>query len=161
LALPWVRLHALRGYRDMAALAAELPQARQTFNLTACLVEQLEGLADGTMTDVVQEIGRKPTADLSLAERQLVLRHFFSIAWEHNIRPLPRYAALLSRRGVDLAGVDLARAVRLFNDADLRDIQVFFHLAWCGHAARTREEEVAALWRKGGGYTEDEKSSLL
>jgi alpha-amylase/alpha-mannosidase (GH57 family) len=160
LALPWVRLHALRGYADMAALTRAHPFARQTFNFTPCLLEQLDALVRGTWRDNVQEICRKPVAELSPREREEVIRNFFSVAWEHNIRPLPRYAALLARRGVDLATVDLSRAARLFSDADLRDLEVFFHLAWCGHEAR-KEEIVAALLQKGAGYTEDEKNALV
>jgi alpha-amylase/alpha-mannosidase (GH57 family) len=161
LALPWVRLHAARGYTDMARLAGAIPEVSHSFNFTPSLLDQLEGLADGTLTDSVLTLCRKPAADLTRAEREYVLRHFFSVAFEHNVRPLPRYAALLARRGLDPGPAELAAAARAFREADLRDLIVFFHLAWCGRTLRETDERIVALWAKGGGFSEGEKDLVL
>ena len=40
--LPWVRLHAIKGYTDMPSVLAGHPQAKASFNLTPSLLIQLE-----------------------------------------------------------------------------------------------------------------------
>src|SRR5438105_9979008 len=98
-AMPWVRLHAAKDYMDMARLAEEAPaHVRTTFNLTPCLIEQLDDLASGRHQDAFLDIARKDARDLTEAERLYALRHFFSANEERQIRPLPRYAELKERR---------------------------------------------------------------
>ncbi|HEX7343670.1 MAG TPA: glycoside hydrolase, partial [bacterium] len=46
-ALPWVRLHGIKGYYDMLAAVRKFPQIRVTFNLTPCLVRQISDLTEG------------------------------------------------------------------------------------------------------------------
>jgi len=43
--LPWVRLHALKGYYDMISLLEDYPAIRQTFNLVPSLIRQLNDYA--------------------------------------------------------------------------------------------------------------------
>src|SRR5213592_3238619 len=50
--LPWVRLHAIKGYFDMGVLLDEHPDVRVTVNLTPSLLLQLQGLADGSVADL-------------------------------------------------------------------------------------------------------------
>ena len=161
LVLPWVRMHAARGYLDMARWAARFPSVRHTFNFTPCLLDQLEGLASGRLEDDVRVLCRKAAADWSLEERAFALRHFFSVAFEHNVRPLPRYAALLQKRGDIAPGASLANVARAFRAHELRDLAVFFHLAWCGHAARAEDGGLTALIQKGGDYSEQDKAYVL
>lgn len=161
LVLPWVRMHAARGYLDMARWAAQFPRVKHTFNFTPCLLDQLEGLASGRLEDDVRVLCRKPAADWSAEERAFALRHFFSVAFEHNVRPLPRYAALLQKRGELVPGASLVQMARAFRVDEMRDLAVFFHLAWCGHAARAEDAGLAALLHKGGGYSEDDKAYVL
>ena len=54
--LPWVRLHGIKAYYDMAVLAEAFPEARQTFNLTPSLVAQILELAEGRVTDRYREV---------------------------------------------------------------------------------------------------------
>ena len=63
---------------------------------------------------------------------QAVLRSFFMVDWETNIRPLPRYWELLHRRGRDLRTVDLPRVAKAFTEQELTDLQVLFNLSWVG-----------------------------
>jgi alpha-amylase/alpha-mannosidase (GH57 family) len=161
LALPWVRMHAVRGYLDMARVAARFPEFRHTFNFTPSLLDQIEGLATGRIDDDVRRLCAKSAADLGADERAFVVRHFFSIAFEHNIRPLHRYAALWAKRGPEAALSGTAQIARAFSTQEIRDLEVFFHLAWCGAAARAEDDGLEGLYRKGGDYTEADKSYVL
>jgi alpha-amylase/alpha-mannosidase (GH57 family) len=159
--LPWVRLHAARAYYDMARVLERHPGARVHINLVPALLDQLEAAAAGKVRDRYLELTRRPAADLTQGERELVLRNFFMIDWETQIRPMPRYWELLQMRGQDLKRVDLARVARDAAVADLRDVQVLFNLAWTGFALREEDAAVAALLVKGRGFDEDDKRAVL
>jgi len=160
-ALPWVRLHATRAYLDMAVIHERFPGVRSTVNFVPCLLEQLEDYAAGRARDRFLELSERPAADLSEGERIFLLRNFFSVSWEQGVRPLPRYQALLDKRGRDFPAGDPAAVARSFSVGELRDLQVLFNLAWMGFAAREGDETVRALLARGRDYTEEEKRALL
>jgi len=161
MALPWVRLHATRGYTDLAAVLEAHPEVRSTVNLTPVLVDQIDDYARGLRGDRHLTLSERPAADLSLEDRMEILRGFFAVDWETGVRPLPRYWALLHKRGRDLKTIDLERAAHEFTDAELRDLQVLWNLAWMGFHARATEDVVKNLLAKGEGFTEIEKKVLL
>jgi len=159
--LPWVRLHATRGYLDMARIHARHPEVKGTVNFTPVLLRQLQDYASGAGRDRYLDLTERPAADLGEAERRFVLRNFFMVSWEQGVRPLPRYRELLHLRGADLTDVDLAQVSRRFGPGEIRDLQVLFNLAWMGFAAREEEDVVRDLLRKGRDFTEDDKRALL
>jgi len=159
--LPWVRLHATRSYNDMAAALEQRPEARVVANWAPSLLLQLEACASGEAVDPDEEIARKPADSLTAAERAHVLRQCFSVDWELWVKPVPRYAELLAKRGADLRRVDLHRVHEGFSPQELVDLQVHFLLAWMGFAARRENEQVARLVERERGYTEEDKAALL
>jgi len=56
---PWVRLHAIRDYYSMAALAAE-HDVHITINLTPVLLRQIDDYLCGGATDAALELTRRP-----------------------------------------------------------------------------------------------------
>jgi alpha-amylase/alpha-mannosidase (GH57 family) len=159
--LPWVRLHATRSYNDMAAALERHERARVVANWAPSLLLQLEAYASGAAVDRDEQIARKPADSLTAAERAHVLRRDFSVDWELWLKPVPRYAELLARRGKDPAKVDLLRAQEGFSAQDLLDLQVHFALAWMGFAARAEHAVIAELVRKERGFSEAEKTQLF
>jgi alpha-amylase/alpha-mannosidase (GH57 family) len=159
--LPWVRLHATRAYNDMAAALERHEKARVVANWAPSLLLQLEAYGSGATVDRDEELARKPADALTPAERAQVLRQSFSLDWEVWVKPVPRYAELLARRGVDLRGADLLRTQEKFSARDLLDLQVHFMLGWMGFAARREHPLVSELVGKERGFSESEKSQLL
>ncbi|MFN3199295.1 MAG: glycoside hydrolase [Bradymonadia bacterium] len=155
--MPWVRLHCTRAYFDMAWMLARHPEIKGVFNFVPVLLEQLESLIEGGEADLYWHLTRTPADQLSEAQREFLLSHFFSVSWEMEVRTRPRYSELLDRRGTHPP----FSAVNEFVDQDFRDLQVLFNLAWCGYAAFEEEPVLAALNAKGRGYTEDDKVALL
>lgn len=129
---PWVRLHALRDYYSMAALAATHPGVHLTINLTPALLAQLEDYAERGATDRVLELTLKPAERLTAGEQEEMLGSFFDADWHHQIFPYRRYEALFQRR---LAG-------RAFPAQERRDLAMWFHLAWFGQEFRTGPVEL-------------------
>jgi alpha-amylase/alpha-mannosidase (GH57 family) len=159
--MPWVRLHATKGYLDMIWLAEQYPGFHCTFNLTPVLVKQIQQLANGEVRDEWHELAAAAPETLTPGEKASLLEHFFKANWGNMVKPHPRYWSLLQKRGLNRAKVDLDQVARNFTDAELRDVQVWFNLAWFGYAAERLHPEVAELKRKGGGFTEEDKRMVF
>ena len=136
--LPWVRLHATKGYFDMAVLLEEYPEVNVTVNLTPVLLLQLQEQAQGAVPDALWAHAARPAADLTEDERRFILRHFFSANWDTMVRPHDRYYGLLIQRGTHPRDDDLPAIARRFSVQDLLDLQVWHNLTWFGHRAVAR-----------------------
>ncbi|MGE0883426.1 MAG: glycoside hydrolase [Blastocatellales bacterium] len=130
---PWVRLHALRDYYSMASMVGEHAGLHLTINLTPSLVWQLDDYAEHGATDRALEMTLKPAEALTAEERKYVLRNFFEAHWHHQIDPHSRYRELFIQR----------REGREFTAQDLRDLQMWFNLAWFGQEFREGEVRLA------------------
>jgi alpha-amylase/alpha-mannosidase (GH57 family) len=157
--MPWARLHALKDYYDMARLVDEAPVGtRVTFNLTPMLLSQLTDLATRGPRDAFYKICRKPVSHLRLEDRLFILNNFFSVNEERMLRPLPDYERLLKLSGKQ--GGRLTWLPPRLTNQDYLDIQVLFHLAWCGRTLR-EDPLVRRLIEKGAGFDEGERNALL
>jgi alpha-amylase/alpha-mannosidase (GH57 family) len=159
--LPWVRLHALKGYYDMISLLAEYPTIQQSFNLVPSLIRQLEDYGRGEAMDIFLEYSRKPAEDLTSEEKKFLLSNFFMCYWENMVKPYPRYRELLRKRGIKVPEHRLDDLLKKFSTQEFRDLQVWFNLTWTGHRARKRKEIFPTLLEKGKDFSEAEKASLL
>jgi alpha-amylase/alpha-mannosidase (GH57 family) len=159
--MPWVRLHAAKGYLDMIDVALRYPELRVSFNFTPVLVQQLRELASGEVRDAWEDLARTPASDLAPRDRAQILEHFFKIHWGNLIEPFPRYRELLEMRGRNFNPQSLREAVDLFTAEDFRDLQTWYNLNWCGFSAGKRYPELTALRSKGKGFTEEEKLRVL
>ena len=157
--MPWVRLHGVKDYYGMALLLSEVPELRCTINLTPSLLYQLEAYAEGRATDRFLQTTRRPADGLSEADALFLLDHFFMTNPERVIKPQPRYADLYQRR--NLGGTPALAALKRFGERDLRDLQVWFNLAWTHPLAIERDPVLRELRAKGRGYTEADKEALL
>jgi len=159
--MPWVRLHAAKGYLDMIDLVTAQPAVRVSFNFTPVLVRQILELVNGEVEDEWETLSRKPAANLENDERRHILENFFKINWDTLIRPIPRYAELLAKRGPNYTLAKLDAIVRTFTDADFRDLQTLYNLQWCGFSATRRFPILQELREKGRDFTEQDKLAVL
>ena len=156
---PWVRLHALRDYYSMAVLAAERPDVRVTINLTPVLLEQLDDYVHRGRTDRALELTRTPSEALDPAAKDELLASFFDADWHNQIFPHPRYKELFERR----------QDGRPFDAQDLRDLRMWFNLAWFGSEFRAGPVELVTGERvtvyrfveKGRGFDENEIREMV
>lgn len=153
--LPWVFLHAVKDYGDMLQTALDFG-AHVTFNLVPTLVEQLQGYASGTLRDRWLDLARRDPEGFGERERAVLVESFFSVYGERHIQPHARYRELAALR--DRGG---GPAWQRFSVQDLRDLQVWFLLAWAGHYLRRRPGVVADLLEKGRRFDEEDKQRLL
>ena len=159
--MPWVRLHAVKGYLDMVDLLDSAPGVKVNFNFTPVLVRQIEEFVEGTVTDLWEDWSRKPAADLNEEEKRRILENFFKINWDNLIHPFPRYAELLALRGANWNSHTLDAALKAYSIADYRDLQTWYNLAWCGFSAEKRFPLLKDLKKQGRNFTEEQKNAVL
>jgi alpha-amylase/alpha-mannosidase (GH57 family) len=157
--MPWVRLHGVKDYYGMAQHLLEFPEMRCAINLVPSLLVQLQRYTDRGGSDQFLDVSRRPADGLTEADALFLLDHFFMANAEHMIRPFPRYYELYLRRS---PGRGTARdARRRFGPRDLRDLQVWFNLAWIHPIAFERDADLRSLRDKGRNYTEADKTLVL
>lgn len=154
--LPWARLHATKDYRDMVYVLRRYPRVQVTFNLTPSLLDQLDDIATGKTSDRYLEVARCPAELLTEDDRRFLLAHFFDVNLGRMLEPREEYRALYLRAQEAAA----ARPGPPLSYQELRDLQVWFHLAWADPLYHV-DEPLRSLMRKGKGFTEEEKHALL
>lgn len=158
--LPWVRLHAVKDYYDMVAILDKYPRIKQNFNLVPSLLLQLEEYLSGT-TDHFMDLTLKDASKLSEDERVFVLFNFFMANWETMVYPNARYSFLLKKRGENTNPDEIKKIHARFTVEELRDLQVWFNLAWVDPYFDGLFPEIRKLKEKGERFTEDEKKMLI
>lgn len=156
--MPWVRLHCLQNYYDIPDILTAGNNLRMTFNLVPSLLLQINNLLQGS-TDSFEEVARVPAEKLSDEQKTFILKNFFMIH-PNKISRFPRFASLWEKRGKEWHSIKDSINPRKFSAAEYRDLQVLYHLSWCGWKLQ-KDKEVAALFGKGSDFTEEDKKVLL
>jgi alpha-amylase/alpha-mannosidase (GH57 family) len=157
--LPWVRLHAVKGYLDLLTALDAAENAHVCVNFSGVLLNQLAAYANTGLPDRWGELSALPAGQLDEDARQVVMANFFSAHTENLIRPHTRYWELkekcteLARQDVDGAGSGLS-------DKELTDLIVWFNLAWIGFTGQ-RRKDVRELINRGRGYSHEDQLQVL
>lgn len=146
--MPWVRLHATRGYRDVPKVILETG-ARVTVNLVPSLLDQWEHYALGG-SDPWLTLSRRRAEELEPHEIAWLLANFFA-GFPGAFHWFPAWGELKARH----AARDRLSA------QDLRDVIVWSNLMWFGFSALEDFPELAALRKKARGFTEAEQQRVL
>lgn len=153
--LPWVRLHGVKDYTDLATALEMSPHARSTVNWVPGLLDQCEALAapDYPRRERFWRISERPAAELGASDIETIRDHFFSLSHANMLEPWPRYRQLR----------DAVREGRALTVDELRDLQVWFNLAWTGVTMRRDPTAplIQQLLDKGRDFTEEDKAALL
>ncbi|MDP2809500.1 MAG: glycoside hydrolase family 57 protein [Rhodocyclaceae bacterium] len=162
--LPWVYLHAMKDYVDMAAHLERHPQIRCVVNLVPVLLDQIEDYAQqfdsGRFRDPLLRMLATPDLEhISEADRRLLLATCFRSNQVTMLAPFPRYQRLhdiyllLSRES--------ETAYRYLSGAYFSDLVTWYHLAWTGESERRRNPLLATLMSQGEGYDANDRQGLL
>jgi ADP-glucose type glycogen/starch synthase len=148
--LPWVRLRSAKDYLKMPALLDAYPKVRSTFNLVPSLLAQIEDYGKGESVDLFLNLSRRDAAELSPEERDFLLRWMRESPRALRVQQSPRYLELASRP------VDAQ-----FATSDIRDLQVWFNLAWCDPVWVESDPLLAELKRRDRDFSEQDKAPLF
>ena len=148
--LPWVRLRCAKDYYKMPALMDGYPKVRATFNLVPSLLAQIEDYGREGSVDLFLNLSSRHAAELTAEERDFVLRWMRESPRALRVQQSPRYLELASRP------LDAQ-----FTTQEIRDLQVWFNLAWCDPVWVDNEPRLSELKRKDRDFSEQDKLPLF
>src|SRR6266581_711515 len=148
--LPWVRLRSAKDYYKMPALLDAYPKVRATFNLVPSLLAQIEDYGKEDSVDLFLNLSKRNADELSSEERSFLIRWMRESPRALRVQQSPRYLELASR----------AADVQ-FTSQDMRDLQIWFNLAWCDPAWAESDPRLAELKRKDRDFSEADKEPLF
>ncbi|MDO9011044.1 MAG: glycoside hydrolase family 57 protein [Gallionella sp.] len=162
--LPWVYLHAIKDYTDMAYHLERHPKVRVILNFVPILLDQLEDYTDQFATGKLRDpllrlLVHKNSCELSLEERRLALDACFRSSHTKMIAPYPAYMRLWELFQRLQSEGDTA--LSYLSGQYVADLLVWYHLAWCGESVRRESELVARLMTKGEGFDYEDRKRLL
>ena len=149
--LPWVRLHGVKDYLDMVQLLEKFPKMKLTFNVVPSLFEQIEDYNNSGLQDKYLQLTKKPADQLTRADKEFILKNFFSINKEKVIAFSPRYYQLYLKK----------QSKQEFDLADYLDLQVCFNLFWIDPSFRNKIPELKKVADKERFFTEIDKQIVL
>jgi len=159
--LPWVRMHAIKDYYDMASILQNYPQVKANFNLVPSLLYQLELYLKHGVKDKYLVLTEKSADELTDEDKDFILRRFFDTNWDRIIKRFPRYWELLQKRGASATDDVILKAIKSFTVQDFRDLQVWFNLAWFDPDFQENDPDLARLIEKGKDFTEEDKKIVI
>ncbi len=162
--LPWVYLHALKDYVDMAAHLERHPHIRCVVNFVPVLLEQIEDyanqFAEHNFRDPLLRLLATDNLDaISADDRQLVLHACFRSNHHTMLQPFPHYQRLLDT--YTLLTKEGSAPTAYLSGAYFSDLLTWYHLAWTGETVRRQHPRIAELMSKGQGYDANDRGQLL
>ncbi|WP_455231300.1 glycoside hydrolase [Geopseudomonas aromaticivorans] len=162
--LPWVLLHALKDYTDMAGHLERHPGVNCTVNFVPVLLEQIEDycaqLQSRQWRDPLLRILDAPSSQaLSEADRTWLLDSAFHCNSPTMLEPFAPY-----RRLRDLANLLRDQdddALHYLADHYFTDLATWYLLAWSGETLRRAGGIITELMAKGSEFDQQDRQRLL
>lgn len=162
--LPWVYLHAIKDYSDMAYHLEQHPQVKAVVNFVPVLLDQLEDYAQqfssGQIRDpLLRLLTHENLDDLSEDERTLVLDSCFRSDHEKMVAPYPSYKRLSDL--FKFLESESSGALAYLSGQYLADLLTWYHLVWCGESIRREHDLVIALMSKAERFSLEDRLALF
>ncbi len=170
--LPWVYLHAIKDYTDMAAHLEAFAAARVVVNFAPVLLEQLDDYAtqlrswlkDGLpMRDPLLNLvaGETPIPD-DPEGRAEIIRACQRLHAPTMVDPYPQFRALvdIARQQYSDGELDSAR-IRYLSAQFFVDLLMWYHLAWLGSSVKESDARVKRLLGRKNIFTRVDQLLLM
>ena len=123
--MPWVRLHAVKDYLDMALFLEKYPKLKLNFNIVPALLDAIIDYSKDGCHDIHSELSATDTNNISEEEKAFILNNFFSAKFETMIYRSESYKELFQKRfSKDSANTND------FSAQELSDLIALFNLVW-------------------------------
>jgi alpha-amylase/alpha-mannosidase (GH57 family) len=165
--LPWVYLHGIKDYIDMAAHLEDNPEARAVVNFAPVLLEQLDDYVEqldawlqrGTIIrDPLLSALAGPGLPVDQETRRRLVRDCQRANEKRLIDRFPMF-----RRLVNIANQlsEHEECSIYLGDQYLIDLLVWYHLAWMGEYPRSNDLRIHSLEKKRIGFNNEDRRRLV
>ena len=154
--MPWVRLHAVKDYLDMALYLEKFPKLKLNFDVVPALLDSIIDYADNGFYDIHSELTIADTDNLTNDEKSFILNNFFSAKYETMIYKNETFRRLYEKRfsSETVHNPD-------FSAQDISDLMAVFNLVWIDPIHFERYPRLKELWDKKSGYTRDDRIEIM
>lgn len=164
--LPWVYLHAIKDYADMAAHLERHPQVRAVVNFVPVLAEQIEDyaaqFASGEFRDPLLRLLATPEGTtLTNEDKCKILDACFLANHATMLEPFPDYQRLHALYNSLAHADDNQPALTYLSDSYYLDLITWYHLAWSGESERRMQTLLQEMIAKGQNFSHAERQALL
>ena len=165
--LPWVYLHAIKDYVDMAAHLEAVPEAKAVINFSPVLLEQLDeyerqirGCLKGTepIRDPLLAVLDSPVFPADNEHRISIIKACLRSNKIHQIERHQPYKKLVSMTEHVMAN---SNYISYFSNQYLADLVCWYHLSWLGTTVQRTDKRVQELMEQGSGFTLHQRRVLL
>ncbi len=154
--MPWVRLHAIKDYLDMALFLEKFPKLKLNFNIVPALLDAIIDYTDNGLTDIHAELSVVDADTLTDEEKAFVLNNFFSSKFETMIYRSENYKNLYQKR----FSKDVA-VLEDFSNQEISDLMALFNLVWIDPIHYERYPRLKDLWNKQYNYSKEDRIEII
>ncbi|MEN8178401.1 MAG: glycoside hydrolase family 57 protein [Pseudomonadota bacterium] len=165
--LPWVYLHGIKDYSDMASHLENNPGAKAVVNFAPVLLEQIDDYSNqiqawldkgSLIRDPLLAALAGPGLPVDVKSRKALISSCLRANEQHLINRFEHFSKLadLGRRVLEQEEM-----IEYLNDQYLVDLLVWYHLAWIGECQRSNSSQVESLQTKIHGFDADDRRRLV
>ena len=154
--MPWVRLHAVKDYLDMALWAKKFDKLKLNFNFVPVLINAIINYGENEAHDIHSRLTITPQDELTNEDKIFILNNFFDANYQTMILANPEYHRLYQI--VQASGTE---DTSIFSNQEYADLMALFNLAWIDPSFKTSNSELKKLVKKGKDYTLEDRIEII
>lgn len=154
--MPWVRLHAVKDYLDMALWAKKFEKLKLNFNFVPVLLDSIIDYAENNAHDIHSRLTVTPDDELTHEDKIFILNNFFDANYRTMIYTNDEYHRLYQ-----ILQANGTNDTKIFTNQEYSDIMALFNLAWIDPSFKTSDSELKALIKKGKNYTFEDRVKII
>lgn len=154
--MPWVRLHAVKDYLDMALWAKKFDRLKLNFNFVPALLDAIIDYAEKNAHDIHSRLTITPEEQLNHEDKIFILNNFFDSNYQTMILTNEEYHRLYQ-----IVQAHGTVNTEIFTNQEYADIMALFNLAWIDPSFKTSNKELKRLVKKGKNYTLEDRIEII
>ena len=154
--MPWVRLHAVKDYLDMANIVKKFKNIKLNFNISPVLLNGFENYGEKNLHDLHSRFTVSNIEDFTTDDKNFILNNFFDSNYQSMILKYPEYRRLYQK--YQESGSD---DVNIFTNQEYSDLMALFNLAWMDPSYKNEYPELKKLYKKGKNYTQEDRIKII
>ena len=154
--MPWVRLHAVKDYLDMAMWTKKFDKLKLNFNIVPILVDSIIDYAEKGAHDIHSRMTITPENELKQEDKIFILNNFFDANYQTMILTNPEYHRLYQ-----IVQTEGTNDTSIFTNQEYADLMALFNLAWIDPSYKTSIPELKKLIKKGKNYTLEDRINII
>lgn len=154
--MPWVRLHAVKDYLDMALWAKKFDKLKLNFNFVPVLINAIINYGENEAHDIHSRLTITPQDELTNEDKIFILNNFFDANYQTMILANPEYHRLYQ-----IVQSSVTEDTSIFSNQEYADLMALFNLAWIDPSFKTSNSELKKLVKKGKNYTLEDRIAII